>query len=276
MMKPCMWSSYLIDLSPEEALRTFARKEWRCLEFSCEHSKTLLDRGDPAVIGRQFKRFAADLGVELPQGHLILHADVTVDDPEPLLNDLKRWLDLYVALGIRSAVIHPGGNHLKIRGADPRILRERRARSFGILADHVKGTPVTLCIENTHWTNTAYELRSIIDAVGGPNLAICLDTGHLHQGRGRQREFILAAGKHLKAIHVADNEGQDDQHLMPFGKGSVNWQEVVAALKEIRFAGPFNLEIPGEIHCPLAVRLAKLDYIRAVVQIMLEEAYDRV
>ena len=43
-----MWSSYLIDLSPEEMTETFVEHGWRVSELSAEHARALLDRGDPS------------------------------------------------------------------------------------------------------------------------------------------------------------------------------------------------------------------------------------
>lgn len=64
-------------------------------------------------------------------------------------------------------------------------------------------------------------------------------------------------------MHIADNEGARDQHMMPFTRGNIDFVEVVKALKEIKYGGIFNLEIPGENRCPLELRDAKIAYIKA-------------
>ena len=102
----------------------------------------------------------------------------------------------------------------------------------------------------------------IIKKVGGRNFGICLDTGHLNLVNGNQREFILKAGRKLKALHIADNEGVVDQHMMPFGKGTVDIKEVFKALKEIGYRGIYNLEIGGERRCPIEVRHFKAQFIK--------------
>ena len=76
-------------------------------------------------------------------------------------------------------------------------------------------------------------------------------------------EFILAAADKLRALHIADNEGERDQHLMPFTKGKVDFGTVVDALREINYVGLFNLEIPGETKIPLELRNEKIKYIKA-------------
>ena len=92
---------------------------------------------------------------------------------------------------------------------------------------------------------------------------VCLDTGHLnlHEDRDPYR-FIISAGNRLHALHIADNEGASDQHLMPFGRGSVDFSAVVKGLREIGYEGLFNYEIPGERNAPLAIRGYKLQYIK--------------
>jgi len=58
--------------------------------------------------------------------------------------------------------------------------------------------------------------------------------------------------------------------MMPFGHGTVNWDAVIRALKRIGYTGLFNLEIPGETRCPIPVRLAKLDYLKSMLALMLD------
>ena len=91
---------------------------------------------------------------------------------------------------------------------------------------------------------------------------ICLDTGHLNLTKGNtQREFVLKAGNRLHALHIADNQGETDQHMMPYGRGNVKIAEVVEALEEIGYSDVFNYEIPGERLAPLPILGYKLQYI---------------
>ena len=107
-------------------------------------------------------------------------------------------------------------------------------------------------------------LLALVESVADEHLGICLDTGHLNLHDGDQGRFVREAGGHLKALHLADNDGSSDQHLMPFGLGTVRWDELTSALHEVGYAGLANFEIPGERRCPLPVRRAKLAYLREV------------
>jgi len=271
-MTPGMWTSFLIDLTPEETIRTFVRKGWTHFELSDEHGRMLLERGDPIKAGEDFKRFAADQGASIPQGHLWLSVDITrVADPgagQGVLDELKRWLDLFVAIGIRAGVIHPGGASAKERGCGPERILEIQADSLAALCRHVAGTDFRICLENIS-TNTAGSLLRIIERVGDPHAGICLDTGHLNVAKGKQAAFVREAGSRLVALHVSDNDGSSDQHIMPYARGTVPWDELIRALKGLPYEGLFNFEIPGENRCPLEVRLAKLDYLQAILPVLL-------
>ena len=70
---PSMWSSFVMEESPEQMVRTMLQYGYRCTELSDEHSAVLLDRGDPETVGAKFKRFMDEQGFSNPQGHLLLH-----------------------------------------------------------------------------------------------------------------------------------------------------------------------------------------------------------
>lgn len=267
-----IWTSYFGDLSPEDMATEFAQHEWYHLELSHEHGVALLERGSPDDAGREFRTFAADRGVSFPQGHLWLSCDIAATNQNEVLDQLKSWLDLFVAAGVCAAVLHPGGREMRDQGYGADEILAAQVRALQDISRHIQGTSLTICLENMRaFVKSANDLRKIIEAADSSNIAICLDTGHLLLAGGNQREFILTAGPLLKALHVQDNEGQTDQHLMPYGRGKVPWDEVIAALKEVQFDGLFNFEIPGENRCPISVRRAKLDYLKRVAELMWAE-----
>lgn len=262
-MKLSMWSSYYMDLSPEDAILELERNGYSYCELSDEHAAVLLSRGDARTVGTEFKKFCQAHNVNVLQGHLYLTIRLC-NETMPVVEILKNWLDLFSAIGTKAAVLHcdemPESNisfHEK---------REKNAAVLRQLTEYLKGSDLTICLENLpRMGKNAGELLWFINQVGSDNLGICLDTGHLNLTEFRdQRAFIKEAGEHLKALHIADNEGECDQHMMPFGRGSVDIETVVSALNEIGYDGLFNLEIPGERNCPLEVRGYKLQYIKQV------------
>lgn len=261
-MKLSMWSSYYMDLSPEDAVLEFEKNGYRYSELSDEHAAQLLSRGGAAETGKAFKAFADAHNVSFLQGHLFLTIRLC-DETKPVVETLKTWLDLFRAIGIKSAVLHCDA----MRGTDgltAEMVRAKNAAVLRRLTDYLKGTDLTICLENLSGIcRNADELLWYINEIGSSNLGICLDTGHLNLTEFRdQAAFIYKAGKHLKALHIADNEGQSDQHMLPYGRGNVDIAAVVRALKDVGYSGLFNLEVPGERSCPLEIRGYKLQYVK--------------
>jgi sugar phosphate isomerase/epimerase len=271
-MKPSVWSSYFVDLSPEEMVKVFSENGWTDSELSDEHGAALLQRGPGEKIGKEFGKFAADHGFRFTQGHLWLRCDIACEKQGEAVSALKDWLDLFHGIGIEAAVLHPGGHERLAAGADPSEVAEIRVKALRELSGHIKGTNMTICLENlVRVAPTCDELLEVINAADCPNIGICLDTGHLNINRGDQAEFIRKADSYLKALHIADNEGKSDQHMMPYGRGNVDWESTMHALKENHYSGLFNMEIPGERLCPMPIRLAKLEYVKFMADYMMEE-----
>lgn len=253
-----MWTSFFSDLSPEDALREIARAGWRFAELSDEHSRALLERGDPAAAGRAFGRFARDTGVLVAQGHLDLPIDVAPADEgrrRAALDGLKPWLDLYLAIGITAAVLHPGGH--THAAADARI--DAQLRSLAELVAHLRGSSLALCLENCF---SGADLLPLLAHTDPAHVGVCLDTGHLNLTDESQPDFIRACGPRLRALHLAENDTTADQHTMPYARGgTVPWKPIARALADVAYSGLHNFEIPGESRCPLPVRRLKLGYL---------------
>ena len=275
-MKLSIWSSYYIDLSPEDAILEIEKNGYSYTELSDEHAAILLERGDAKTVGAEFKRFADAHHVSIPQGHLYLKVALC-SEKENSVEILKNWLDLFEAIGIENAVLHCD------RMADqPEMgmdeIRQRNRAVLQQLVQYLEGKNITICLENLRnmipevedkAPKSVEELLWYIEELGSEHLGICLDTGHLNVSKASsQAYFIEKAGKHLKALHIADNQGQTDQHLMPFGIGNVDMKEVMRTLKNIGYQNLYNFEIPGERKGPLAIRGYKLQYIRQCMEYM--------
>ena len=270
-MRISMWSSYLYELSPEDIVNTFLQHGWKCTELSTEHGWQLLDRGDPAKIGKEFRKFAEDQGFTFPQGHFYLKADIAHPDEKKraeIMDDLKRWCELFAALDIKAGVLHPGGGGLRAKGANPETIFDCNIKSLETLSGFVKGGPTTICLENISSTDRLFHL---VGSIRGSELGICLDTGHLNMTGGDCADFVRKAGKKLKALHITDSIGERDDHILPHGAGNVNWEEFVSALYDVGYDGLFNFEVPRENRCPMEIRLAKLDYARRLAELMVKE-----
>lgn len=288
-MRPSMWTSYLIELLPHEMVQTFSRHGWTTCELSDEHGHDLLKLGDPRAVGQDFRRHAADHGVSFPQGHFYLCtkgirpedrdgrrvADIApADDADyaQAMADMRRWVDLFNALGVEAGVLHLGGGKLAAAGWSPEAVFERRCQAVAEVAAYARGGVTRICLENlagASGVQTMDDYDRLLKAVNAPNLAICLDTGHANISRVDIPAFIRRAGNRLAALHIADNLGQTDDHMLPYGRGTVPWTAAMRALREVGYSGLFNFEVPGENRCPMPMRLAKLDYAHTLAAWMI-------
>lgn len=274
--KLSVWSSYYMELEIENAIDEFIKNGIFCSELSDEHGLQLLERDTNVVAtGKKLAGFLAEWNFEMSQGHLWLKVKICSD--ENAVEKLYKWIDLYEAIGIKNMVLHCDN----LVGAD--CTKQERAQKnvekLKKLAEYIKNKDITVCLENLrpHFPEekgidfSIEDLLYILDGVGSDKFGICLDTGHLNLTYKNHRHFILQAGKRLKALHIADNQGLTDQHLMPFNGGTVDFAAVVNALRQVNYNGLFNLEIPGERQIPLELRNAKLSYIKSCYNYLMRQ-----
>lgn len=268
-MKLSIWSSYYIELKIEDAINRFIENGVYCSELSDEHGFELLSRSDDFIeTAKQFSAFLKEKNFEISQGHLWLKIRFCSD--QTALEKLFDWIDMYEAMGIKNMVLHCDNLFDTDLTRQQKI--EKNIEKLRQLAQYIKDKDITICLENLRVTvpgknelidRNVDDLLYIIDKIGSDRFGICLDTGHLNLTDKNHVEFILKAGDKLKALHITDNEGVTDQHMMPFTRGNIDFVEIVKTLKKINFSGPFNYEIPGEMRAPLPLRDEKIKFIKA-------------
>ena len=259
-MKLSMWSSYYVADDPETMVKKLTEAGFHYTELSNEHSQQIMERGKQYY--RDFRKFMDDCNFIIPQGHLnfckVINCDseqfadlAAVDEKfhRACLDGWKKELELYEALGIERAVLHPGGTEAFTAGLHPREkLDEMRLKGLNELLDFTAGMNVMICIENMaagEYLSTSWSLLELLKNTGRKNIGICLDTGHLNLGKlESQEDFIHACGKKLQALHIADNNGGWDEHLLPY-RGNIDWEKTITALKDIGYDRLINFEVPG-------------------------------
>lgn len=275
MMMPSISSIYFADLSPEDALARFAAAGYAAIEIGNVHGLELMKRPDPERTGRAFAAAAAGFGIALSQGHLKLAADIACPDEKErreTVDFLKAQLRLYAACGVKAAVLHPGGNAAVEAGWMPEEIAELRTASLLELCGAIAELDIRIALETMYQRPFgAAELHAVIARAGNhPRLGVCMDTGHLNLAGHDPAAFVAAVGDRLIALHIADNRGTADEHLLPYAGGTVNWKRTVAALKKRDWRGPFNFETNGDRNDPPAIRQAKLGYCRQLAAAMLD------
>lgn len=90
-------------------------------------------------------------------------------------------------------------------------------------------------------SNTDAMLR-LIELVGSKNFGVILDTAHLHAGKEILPLSVEKLGPHVKYVHIADNDGRDNRHLVP-GDGTIDWEEVFISLEKHKYTGYYSIDL---------------------------------
>jgi len=280
-MRQGIWTSFYIDLSPEDSFQRFAALGWRDLEVSAEHGKMATQDENWRARLSDLRKLCEREGITLWQMHAPLELDVADPDPQKREEDIDtatKWVEYAHELGLPYLVIHPGGKQRAQSDDEKEEIIAFNLNAFGRLAEVASKFGVKFCLENMQerigqekWRLGARisDINELIDAVGSDALGICFDSSHANVTKLDMSQAIHECGERLLATHISDNDGSGDQHKLPFS-GNIDWKSVVSALKDIGYAGLFNLEIPGENRVPLPVRDARLKYAREILDYMME------
>jgi len=106
-----------------------------------------------------------------------------------------------------------------------------------------------------------------LDALGAPEVGICLDFGHAHMD-GDLLDAIETVSGHLITTHVHDNRGRADDHLVPF-EGTIDWPAALTAVQKIGYDGALLFEIGA--HGPARETLKKARKARERMEKLLND-----
>ncbi len=190
---------------------------------------------------------AEDMGITLVQAHSPMGAPLA-DDGGHFLSDTLRCVDACGAWGIPNLVVHsgytPGLTREETFEANKRFFLPllERAERYGIhiLVENFD----RMCIEGLYWIDNATDLRALIDLVDHPLFHAVWDAGHANMQEMPQDEELALLGSHVKALHIQDNRGDHDAHLLPF-LGTMNLDALMNGLKQISYDGYFTFEVGG-------------------------------
>jgi len=112
---------------------------------------------------------------------------------------------------------------------------------------------VHILLENTPNELATAERLQLFNEVTHLNLDYVFDTGHAHIGAGIPHEFGIMKDR-IRSTHVHDNNGTEDQHLIPGAEGgTIDWSETMKLLRSKQDQYPLLLELRevAELASPL-------------------------
>ena len=240
----------------EFCIRQCAQGGYRTLDINfCEAMNpwSRMRQEDWQEYVRELGTLAASLGVSFHQSHLPYYDIFRHPQPDETMELLiERSLTASAMLGVKWCVTHPGTVYTG--GADLSVQIRSNVEYYSRHLNTARRLGVGICLENDFghvpgkpdvplFCGDIEELITLADAFSDDALAICYDFGHAnlcpdpdHRGN------LNRIGHRLKAVHVQDNHGRTDEHLMPF-YGTIDWTQAMAGLADIGFPGPLTYEI---------------------------------
>ncbi|MBE6711884.1 MAG: sugar phosphate isomerase/epimerase [Ruminococcaceae bacterium] len=190
-------------------------------------------------------------------------------------------------LGCPAVVVHPTKAETKEGEWE---LNLKIYRSLIPVIQKYKG--VKICLENLflrragrivegRFTDAADSVRMIDllnEEAGGEYFGFCFDVGHATLTGRNVKEFVKAMGPRLTILHIHDNNGHEDQHLLPYSCLSnadehvCDWKGLVEGLREIGYSGTLAFETFRVMSTfPSAVRTQVLKLIAGIGRYWSEE-----
>lgn len=192
-----------------------------------------------------------EIGVRFELCHLPFSVKICQDPSAlPLFNErMHRAIDAAAFLGVDYAVLHPNTTSVPMDKYDRTEQYDSVMSHLAPFAEHALRVGLNIVVENMRVVHGAApvhrycqspdELCDIADALG---IGVCWDFGHAHISGVKQSEGLAYVGKRLKVLHVNDNFGDDDIHILPF-TGKVDWRDAMHGLALVGFDGLFNYEL---------------------------------
>jgi len=181
-------------------------------------------------------------------------------DPSSSDEEMRAWcLEQYELEGMLAkdigeplVVVHPSANREDLVPYSPHDAAWQQSMRWKYLDDFLKRLAdvgerhgVTYLIENVPYVfplgHDAPALAERIRAVKSERIRMCFDTGHAHI-TGSVPGDLRACADVISYVHINDNDGAEDSHLMP-GDGTIDWPAFAGAVRETALAVPMMLEV---------------------------------
>jgi len=165
------------------------------------------------------------------------------EERDALILATKRSIEACRMLGIPHTVIHGAGC-----GPDEQLFVKKNIEFYKLFEAEAEKYDVDMLIENSaelwnpdYFMRTGKEMVDFVKAAGIPRMHINWDTGHGNVQGCNQYDEVMAMGSELRALHVQDNYGNADSHVMPMC-GTTNYDDLIRGLIDSGYKGDFTFE----------------------------------
>lgn len=147
--------------------------------------------------------------------------------------DLLSLVESSLSLNINTITVHPGVYSLAVPDLEEKSVAAAK-KSLRTLDRIMAEYGIKVAVENMPDLNfmlgrTPQELADLVD---GTELGVCFDIGHANTV-GDIDGFIDLLGSKFVNVHIHDNQGKTDEHLV-LGEGNVDFQSTLKKLSSYK------------------------------------------
>jgi len=189
-------------------------------------------------------------------------------------SQIKKSIRACEILGGRIVTVHPGRCWVKV---DENLFKTGRTQYLdfiGECSEYASEREITLAIEtgsrDVDYPHTLGEIEELAEEID--NLGVTLDVGHVYLSAVKEgmspperriTEAIREVKKWLVNVHIHDNRGFEDEHLVP-GDGKIPFPEVLKELKKASYSGALTLELWNPFD-PLPAARRAIEYLKSLL-----------
>lgn len=284
------------ESKPEESIRFIKECGFEAVDFSFNamYRKTFDENTMTSFFDQSIEELYAyyeplkkailENGISIPQAHSIFPVYRLEDEARTEYNIkvTEKQIAICEYLGCKALVVH---------SATAQDLHKEEEREINLnlyrrLIPAAKKHGVKICLENLFemWDCDCFEgtcsnvdeacwYIDTLNAEAGEELfGFCLDVGHAVLTGANLYQYITTLGKRLTVLHIQDNDGNSDGHMIPLtqlerrGKRlRIDWEKFIRGLKEIGYEGPLCFETARGIDVlPPELRKDGLQFISAI------------
>jgi sugar phosphate isomerase/epimerase len=214
------------------------------------------DYQDPKTI-EKIKKEINDNNISVKSIHMPMNG-VDISSPEEYdrvksVREIEKVIMVALRLNAKIIVVHPGGKCNSIVERETRM--KKCIDSLSEIVEFSSQWEIKIALENTipgRLGDNWFEIQKILDKISSEYLGVCLDTGHFLLNQEENEKGILRLDKEpidwknkLLHIHIHDNNGKTDLHLLP-EKGYFPWYQLFNYLKQIQYQGYLIVEPPEQ------------------------------
>jgi sugar phosphate isomerase/epimerase len=220
-------------------------------------ARTHVDYHNPSVVA-DLQQWLAEGGLALHAVHAPVGGDIANGGrPADLLSiasaeagaraqamaETERALQIARRIPMKALVVHLGWPRAQARyGGSNRDAARRSVEELCRLAEPL-GVRIAIEVIPNDLSRAGSLVHLTEDDLESGNAGICLDFGHAHMD-GDLIDAIEVASGHLATIHVHDNRGRADDHLVPF-EGTIDWPAALTTVQKVGYDGVLMFELAG-------------------------------